>query len=540
MLVNSKWETRLSPDMGAHYSASGEWSGVTLAAIAADRLRDCPEKIAVIDGAVHLSFAALHNRAARLACALQTMGLRSGDVISFQLPNWHEAMIINLAASLGGFVCNPIVPIYRDTELAFILKNAGTKAFFLPHEFRKFDYAAMIVRLQGDLPDLAHLICVRGAFSGATLFEALVNEDRPCDYVAAGGAHEIKLLLYTSGTTGPPKGVLHSHNTLRAEIDAVTRYWRVTDTDVVLMASPVTHITGYLYALELPIACGGTAILMDQWNCPEAIQLINTHHATLSVGATPFLAELTNEIEQSAQTVASMRLFACGGAPVPPELVIRAATVMPSCIVCRVYGSSEAPTVSLGVDSLGLVRRAADTDGFVYNHDVKIVDLTDGTRLAPGQEGEIRTRGPELMLGYTDPAETSAAFDDEGYFRTGDIGFIDTDGFITISGRAKDLIIRGGENISPKEIEDALYRHPAVADIAVVAMPHPRMGETPAAFVVVKEGAAFDFYEMVAFLDARLIARQKFPEKLIQVGSLPRNPAGKVQKNVLRDRLKEQ
>lgn len=536
--MNRKWETRLSPDMAFHYAAMGEWSGVTLADVAALQLRDRPERIAVINGDARLSFAVLHVRAARLACALQQMGLRAGDVISFQLPNWHEAMVINLAASMGGFVCNPIVPIYRDTELAFILKNAGTKAFFLPKAFRNFDYAAMIGRLLDDLPDLAQLVCVRGDFPGATPFEALVGEDRSADYIPAGEPDDIKLLLYTSGTTGAPKGVLHSHNSLRAEIDAVTRYWRVDDADVVLMASPVTHITGYLYALEFPFACGGAAVLMDQWDCPEAIRLINAHRATLSVGATPFLAELTNEIERSGQTVPSMRFFACGGAPVPPELIIRAAAAMPSCIVCRVYGSSEAPTVSLGVDSRAQVHRAAITDGFIYNHDVKILDLADGSRLEPGQEGEIRTRGPELMLGYTDPAETRAAFDEEGYFRTGDIGIVDADGFITISGRTKDLIIRGGENISPKEIEDALYIHPAVAEVAVVAMPHPRMGETPAAFVVPVEGASFDFKDMVAFLDDRLIARQKFPEKLVLVDGLPRNAAGKVQKNILRDRLK--
>jgi acyl-CoA synthetase (AMP-forming)/AMP-acid ligase II len=537
--VNKRWETRLHQGLLNQYTASGQWSGISLADAVATQLRDRPEKIAVIDGKMQLSFSALHTRAARLACALQKLGLQSGDVVSFQLPNWHEAMAVNIAASMGGFVCNPIVPMFRDAEVGFILKDAGTKALFLPKKFRRFDYSAMIGRLMPDLPGLEHVISVRDDFSGAMPLESLINEGRAADYTPAGGPDDIKLLLYTSGTTGTPKGVLHSHNTLRAEIDAVSRYWRVEDSDVVLMASPITHITGYLYALELPFACGGAVVLMDQWDCPAAVRLIGAHQATLSVGATPFLAELTAELEHSGQTIPSMRFFACGGAPVPPELILRAAAAMPGCIVCRVYGSSEAPTVSLGVDSLEQVCRAAATDGFVYNHDVKIVDLSTGMRLAPGLEGEIRTTGPELMLGYTDPAETHAAFDHEGYFRTGDIGMVDADGFITISGRTKDLIIRGGENISPKEIEDVLFGHPAIAEVAVVAMPHARMGETPAAFVVPATGATINFNEMIAFLEGCLIAKQKFPEKLVLVNDLPRNAAGKVQKNILRDRLKE-
>lgn len=525
--------------MISDYTASGRWTGVTLAAAAASQLRNRPKKVAVIDGDVSLSFAELHLRAARLTKALQEMGLRAGDVISFQLPNWHEAMVVNLAASMGGFVCNPIVPIYRDAELAFILKNAGSKAFFLPEIFRGLNYAEMIGRLRGELPDLAHLISVRSDFIGATPFARLIGDDRATDYLQAGDPNDIKLLLYTSGTTGKPKGVLHSHNTLRAEIDAVTKYWRVGATDVVLMASPVTHITGYLYALELPFACGGTAVLMSQWDCGEAVRLMNAHGATLTVGATPFLAELTAEVERSGEGIPSLRLFACGGAPVAPELIARAAAALPSCIACRVYGSSEAPTVSLGVDTLGEVRRAATTDGFIYNHDVKIVDPIDGSPVEPGREGEILTRGPEVMLGYTDAAETRAAFDEEGYFRTGDLGVVGADGFITISGRKKDLIIRGGENISPKEIEDTLHEHPAIREVAVVAMPHPRMGETPAAYVVLAPDASFGFEDMVAFLDQRRLAKQKFPEKLIVVDVLPRNTAGKIQKNVLRERLVE-
>jgi acyl-CoA synthetase (AMP-forming)/AMP-acid ligase II len=524
--------------MIAAHTRDGHWRGRTLALNAAARVRTTPDAVAVIDDALRLTFAEVWSRAARLATSLERRGLQAGDVISFQLPNWHEAVLINLAAAMKGYVCNPIVPIYRDGEVEFILRDARTKLFIVPSTFRNFDYAAMAERLRPRLPDLRHVIVARGECGAPDGLDALIEDASTAAKPALVDANEIKLLLYTSGTTGAPKGVLHSSNTLGAELDAVVDTWAIRTTDIVLMPSPVTHITGYLYGLELPFAAGCAVLLMDRWTADAAVSLVAAHRATLTIGATPFLTELVEAAGRQGVTLPSMRLFGCGGSPVPPSVVVQARASLPNCATFRIYGSSEAPTVTLGLRRDDPPELGATTDGRIVNHEVMIVDPVSGTPMAPGAEGEIITRGPEVMLGYTSWDETCAAFDSNGFFHTGDLGFLSHGEFLTISGRKKDLIIRGGENISAKEIEDILHRHPAILEVAIVAAPHPRLGETPAAFVVLRDDMTIDLATLTGYLDEARLARQKFPEALYVVESLPRTASGKVQKHVLRDRCR--
>lgn len=540
----SRWRTRLNEDMIARYTDNGNWRGITLAQSAEDRARDTPDQIAVINGDIEVNFAELYARAVRLATSLERRGLRAGDVISFQLPNWHECLVINLAASIKGYICNPIVPIYRDAEVGFILQDAGTKILFVPQTFRSIDYVAMVERLRPNLPELQDVVLVRSDWEDYNSedyisYESLIAEDIEPDQRADIDPNAIKLLLYTSGTTGKPKGVLHSDNTLRAEIDAVTDFWALDPVDVMLMPSPVTHITGYLYALELPFATGVKAVLMDRWNANDAVGLIIKHDVTVSIGSTPFLIELVTAAEGQARTLSAMRLFGCGGAPVPPDVVLRARRILPNCTTFRIYGSSEAPTVSLGLRADDPVELGATTDGRIFNHEVLIVDAVTSEPLPLGCDGEVITRGPEVMLGYTDWEETIAAFDEQGFFHTGDLGFITNDMFITISGRKKDIIIRGGENLSAKEIEDVLHCHPAISEAAVVAAPHSRLGETPVVYVVLRDGMSLNHGEITAFLEEARLARQKFPEQLIVVQELPRTASGKVLKHILRARSRE-
>jgi acyl-CoA synthetase (AMP-forming)/AMP-acid ligase II len=535
----SGWSTRLTDDMIERYTRDGAWTNRTVADSAIERGRDPLQRIAVEEGSRVADFRELLANARRLADALARMGLKPGDVLSFQLPNWAEALSINLAACLGGYICNPIVPIYRDAEVSFILHDARSKVLFIPESFRNFDYIGMARRLRPALPELKEVVVVRGAANEYRAYEDLLATGGVAAARAVVDANAVKLLLYTSGTTGKPKGVLHSHNTLRAEIDAVTRYWNITQDDVILMASPVTHVTGYLYGLELGFVTGAKVVLMERWDAGAAVDLVQQHAVTLSIGATPFLAELVAETARRQDTLPSLRLFGCGGAAVAPELVERATRLLPNCVVCRIFGSSEAPTVTLGVQSRAEQELGATTDGRIVNHEVRIVDASTGTPVADGVEGEIVTRGPELMLGYTDWAETVKAFDDDAYFHTGDCGFLSHTDFITISGRIKDLIIRGGENLSPKDIEDALHLHPAVRDVAVVGMPHERLGETPCAFVELMAGQTLDLAGVTSFLEQARIARQKFPEKIVVVDELPRTASGKIRKQVLRVRAKE-
>jgi len=465
------------------------------------------------------------------------MGLRPGDVISFQLPNWIETMVINLAACRAGLVVNPIVPIYRDSEVRYILRDARAKLFLIPERFRSFDYPGMVARLRADLPHLQHVVVVRGRAAGCLAYGELLasGADREAQSTS-GDPNAVKLVLYTSGTTGNPKGVLHSHNTIMSEIDAVIAFWGITPADVVLMPSPVTHITGYLYALEIAFAAGVKVVLMERWNAADAVDLIDAHRVTFSVGATPFLTELTAEAQRRCSTLPSLRLFMSGGAPVPPEAIYRANRAFENCLAFRVYGSSEAPTITLGIRSRAEAELGATTDGRIANHEVRLCDPVTGAPLDAGA-GEICSRGPEMMLGYTDPQQTLEAFDADGYFHTGDLGYYVDRDYICVSGRKKDLIIRGGENISPKEIEDALHTHPAIKEAAVVAMPHARLGEGVCAFVIPQVGQSLDVTCIAAFLEKVGLARQKFPEHVELVEDLPRTASGKVQKNVLRERI---
>jgi acyl-CoA synthetase (AMP-forming)/AMP-acid ligase II len=545
----SGWMTRLSADAITRFTASGAWSGITLAHSATERVRKTPHVVAVVDGQHQLSFVELFTQASRLAASLRRSGMRPGDVLSFQLPNWHETMVINLAACLGGFVCNPIVPIYRDAEVGFILRDCRSRVLFVPETFRSIDYVAMVERLRPGLPQLKDVVLVRASRPGYAAYDDWAGtgsmaaaeaeaeaETEPMLEAAEPDPNAVKLLLYTSGTTGDPKGVLHSHNTLRAEIDAVETFWSLTKNDVVLMPSPVTHITGYLYALEMAFALAIKVVFMERWQPDEAARLIADHRVTFSIGATPFLADLVHALEARATSLPSLRLFGCGGAPVPPEIIRRAGLVLPNCQAFRIYGSSEAPTVTLGVAAGDPKELGATTDGCIANHEVRIVDPETGEPVPPGTEGEILTRGPEMMHGYTKWQHTLDAFDADGFFRTGDLGFLSHDRYLTISGRKKDLIIRGGENISPKEIEDVMHRHPDILEAAVVAMPHVRMGETPIAYVVLRSGRTLELAALTAFLDAARLAKQKFPERLVVVDELPHTATGKVLKHVLRAR----
>lgn len=494
-----------------------------------------PRWTALIDGDdVRHEIGRLLSDAEDLCAAIQAMGLVAGDVISFQTPNWHEAAVINLAACAGGFVANPIVPIYRDAEVGFMLRDSRSKLFFFSEHFRGFDYAAMVERIRPDLPDLVATVPVRAADPHGIGYAALLDKGRNLDPAfPAADPDRVKMLLYTSGTTGRPKGVLHSHRTLARAMTFSSRWWKLEPRETLLMPSPVTHISGYANGLEMPFFAGARSILMENWDAAEAVRLIEEHGVAGTVAATPFLRELAICAEAEGKTLPSLRFFACGGAAVPPEVVRKANARFGRTVAFRAYGSSEAPLVTPGIREDDPGEIAATSDGRIADYEVRTVD-GDGKDLSPGEEGELLVRGPALFIGYSDPDDNAEAFDSEGFFRTGDIGVVSADGVLTITGRKKDLIIRGGENISAKEIEDALHRHPAIAETAVVSMPHDRMGEGICAVIIPRGEARPHLSELAEFLSAQGLARQKCPERVVWVNSLPQTPAGKVRKDIVR------
>jgi acyl-CoA synthetase (AMP-forming)/AMP-acid ligase II len=529
----SAWRSPQSEAFVARYRHSGVWLDKTVAEFAEALAQRDPDRVTHVFEGRACRVSELLAEAQALAAGLQDRGLVAGDVVSFQLPNWREAVAIDLAAAMLGLVVTPIVPIYRDAELAYMLADSGAKAAFFPTTYRGFDFAAMMQRLAPSLPALRLLSTVRAEAPQADSYEALVGERRRLPNRPRVDPNAVKLLLYTSGTTGRPKGVLHSHNTGPATLRHAFAHWGQKVGDTVLMASPVTHVTGFSYGMELPFCCGARTVFMERWNAAEAVDIIEREQVSASMGATPFLHELLDEATRRGLRLPSLRLFACGGAEVPPALIRRAGEVLENCRAFRVFGSSEAPLVTLGFVRDGTTALAAETDGEVVHYEVRIVD-DDGRALPPGQEGEICVRGPAMSLGYANPDQSAESFDAQGFFATGDLGRLTPERAIVITGRKKDLINRGGEKISAKEVEDILHRHPAISEAAVVSMPHERLGETVCAYVVVKAGHSLGLDELLDSVAQAGVARQKYPERLVVVERFPRTASGKVRKDQLR------
>ena len=458
----------------------------------------------------------------------------AGSVVSFSLPNWHEAAIIYMATTLAGMIANPILPSLRDRELQFILEDANSRFMFVPASFRKFDYPAMLTRVCAQLQSPPEVVVLRGDAQGHTPFESLLQPNQPARDLPTLNPDAVRMIMYTSGTTGRSKGVLHTHNTLHALISQIREHWLVAPGDKFLVPSPISHIGGSIYAFETPLLCGTTAVLMDQWNPDDAVKTVDAEKCTHMAGATPFLQQMLAAARAAGTRLPSLKLFVCGGASVPAALIRDAAGYFERAIVTRVYGSTEVPITTVGATRREEASYAADTDGRAALAEIKLVDHNNA---AVAGEGEICARGPQMLVGYLHAEDDAASFDSEGYFRTGDLARKVDDRYIVVTGRAKDIIIRNGENISPKEVEDLLLRHPDIAEIAIVGLPDARTGERACAVIVPKQQPGPDVASLRAFLDTHRLATFKVPEQVVLVETLPKNDAGKVLKHQLRATL---
>lgn len=532
--------TRWSDEAAAAYRAAGHWRDETLADVARRTCREAPDRPLLIERERCVTRAEAWDTASRVATFFRSRGLRPGDVVSFQLPNWIEAAVIALAARRCGLVLAPVPPNYRESEVRFILDDCGAKLLFVPQVFRKHDHQRMLAGLRGELRSLQEVVVVRGDGTSGLQWEEATSASPVCDEeLPRVDPAAAMVVMYTSGTTGRPKGVLHSHYTFDYRVRTICEAWSIGPSDVVFMPSPVTHITGAYWAVDIPWVCGTTSVLMDVWAPDEAIDCIEKNRCTVTGGATPFLRQLLDTATRRPEAMASLRIFFCGGTTVSADLIREAAATHPQCLFFRAYGSTEMPSTTLGIRDRSQADLGAETDGEVVPPtEVRIVDASSGVDLPDGEEGEILGRGPEQLVGYLHPEDNDAAFDDDGYFRQGDLGRRVHGRYLVITGRKKDIIIRSGENISPKEVEDVLATHAAVADVAIVAMPSHVTGERGCAFVVLRPGQAIDLAEIRRFLERAGLARQKFPEHLVIVDELPRVPSGKVSKDVLRARAK--
>ncbi|MET0587818.1 MAG: AMP-binding protein [Novosphingobium sp.] len=535
-------QTRWCPQLAERWLAEGHWTNTTLVDVARAAAAAEPEHVFQIEGERQMTRAEVWDQSLRLAGFFLSRGLKPGDVVSFQLPNWMEAAVIALSARMCGLIINPIPPIYRESELAYILVNCGSKLIFVPGTFRKHDHRAMLEGLRASLPKLGDIIVVRD--TGDLRWEDVVGGD-PVDETALPKVDPSAVLIamYTSGTTGRPKGVLHTHYTYDHRVRAMAEIWSIGPDDVVFMPSPVTHITGALWAFDMPWVAGNTSVLMDVWTAEDGIACIQRHGCTVTGGATPFLQQMLDVAAERPQALASLRMFFCGGTTVSPDLIRRAGAAFPDCLFFRCYGSTEMISATLGINDRANADLGADTDGeIVPPVEARILDAVTDAPLPDGKEGEIVCRAPGLFVGYLDPKDNEGNFLSDGFFRMGDLGRIERGGnggnYIVITGRKKDIIIRSGENISPKEVEDMLFAHPAVAEVAIVAMPSPATGEKGCAFIIPRAGQTIDLPEIRRFLDEAGLARQKFPEHVVLVDDLPRVASGKVRKDVLREQAR--
>lgn len=530
---------RWDPDRANAAYSSGWWVRETLGDALRIAAEQSPERELLIDANHRISAASMYREATKLANALRGR-VPAGSVISFMLPNWHEAAVVYHAITLAGMVAHPILPSLREHELRFMLQDVGSRVVFLPATFRNFDYLGLLDRVLPELRPPPEVVVVRGEPRAYVPYADLVESGDPGGVLPPLEPDAVRMVLYTSGTTGTTKGVLHSHNSIHALMRQIGQHWRVTPGDRFLVPSPISHIGGSIYAFEAPLLLGTSAVLMDRWDADVALRLAVTESCSHICGATPFLDQLLAAAVRTGERLPKLKVFVCGGASVPPTLIRTAAQHFEKAAVTRVYGSTEVPVTTVGCLDRSDLMHAAETDGRPGAAEVKLADAAGGIL----DDGEVLLRAPQMLVGFLHADHERGLFDDEGFYKTGDLGrWVDGE-YLVISGRAKDIIIRNGENISPREIEELLLLHPRIVEVAVVAVPDPRTGEHACAVIV--EGAAgpcgqpLGVPEVRQFLAARGVATFKFPEEVVVWDELPKTDTGKVLKHRIRAALKEQ
>jgi acyl-CoA synthetase len=518
------------------YYQAGYWQNQSLGQLIAASVAAHPDKVAVTDTSGHsISYRELDDKASRLAAFLALRGVGVGDVVTMHLPNWWQTAVVTFATLKLGAVINPLPPTYGWKDLAFIMNKSDSKAVIVPGRFRSVDYTEHLVRIAAELT-VAPTIVVIGAGNeaiGSPFDEALSGPLLAQDHYAA--ADDAALLLFTSGSESKPKGVVHTHNTAIYGERALSGTLQFDKDDVCFMASPVTHTSGFMHGILMTLMTGATVSLLDIFKGDTAVDQMIASRATWTMGATPFLSDVVDSMERSGRRLPDLRYFLCGGAPIPEILVRRAQQL--GVRVMSIYGSTESPphTVTWPADP---IEAAWQFDGRTLpGIEVCAVD-EDGKPLALGQQGEQWSRGPHAFIGYLgEPGLTANALDAQGWYHSGDLATVGPQGEVRIVGRIKDMIIRGGQNISAREVEDILLEHPSCQSVAVVGLPDERLGELGCAVVVCHTGKTLGFEDMKQFLIARGVARFKLPERLVLRAALPTTPSGKIQKFKLREEL---
>lgn len=533
------FETTLTRARIDELTGSGLWTNEHLYDRFLDGLDARADQPLIIDEHGTVTWGEARDLVDQIAKGLLESGVRPGDVIQLQLPNRREFPLLVLAAERIGAVINPVAPIFRTNEVTVMSELARPRVVIAVDRFRGFALGEMHAQIREQAPWIEEVFIV------STGDHALPADTRRWEDLLAAGAssaldgaalalvrpspNDVCEIIFTSGTTGQPKGVMHTQNTLNVTADLWLE--RVaSDCTIFHMASTLAHQTGYLYGVRAPIFAKGAVVYQEVWDPTEFARLIETHGIEASMGATPFLADLLAVDGLADRDLSSFKAFVCAGATIPLPVLERARDELP-CTVLPGWGMSET--------GLSTTARRDDpfdklsTDGLILDgNEVRVVD-PDGVPVPAGEEGDLQFRGSETFVGYVQGRELTESCFRDGWFDTGDRAIMDADGYISISGRTKDIIIRGGENIPVKEVEDAILRHPAVSNVAVIAKPHERLGEVGCA-VILAEGDAPTLDDITIFLDGQSVTKQFWPEDLILVDEFPMTPSGKIQKFQLR------
>lgn len=520
----------------AAYRQQGLWGDASLADYWQQTARAMPDKIAVVDNhGASYTYSALDHAASCLANWMLAKGIESGDRIAFQLPGWCEFTVIYLACLKIGAVSVPLLPSWREAELVWVLNKCQAKMFFAPTLFKQTRPVDLILPLQNQLPQLQQIVGVdklAPATSSLSLSQ-IIADNTPLTTAITTHGDELAAVLFTSGTEGLPKGVMLTHNNILASERAYCARLNLTWQDVFMMPAPLGHATGFLHGVTAPFLIGARSVLLDIFTPDACLALLEQQRCTCMLGATPFVYDLLNVLEKQPADPSALRFFLCGGTTIPKKVARECQ--QRGIKLLSVYGSTESsPHAVVNLDDP--LSRFMHTDGYAAaGVEIKVVDDARKT-LPPGCEGEEASRGPNVFMGYFDEPElTARALDEEGWYYSGDLCRMDEAGYIKITGRKKDIIVRGGENISSREVEDILLQHPKIHDACVVAIPDERLCERSCAYVVLKAPHhSLSLEEVVAFFSRKRVAKYKYPEHIVVIEKLPRTASGKIQKFLLR------
>lgn len=534
-------DLKINEDNKKAYYDKGYWTEKTLNDVWNDRVAATPDREYIADDmGVRYTYAEVDEKAGRLASWLREQGIESGDLVTFQMPPWSEFAILYVACLKVGAVMHPLAVTFNGEDLVYAMNLVGSKAFIAPTFHHKTNFEDQIYSIVDRIPTLnENAIAVHDktepAKKAITLNE-IFEKYEPYTGDAGSKSDEVALILSTSGTTGRPKAVLLTHNAIHFSETAFSNGLGLTEDDIMFMPAPLNHATGFNHGLITPMLLGGKIVVAHHFDPKEAIPQMNREGVTFSMGATPFIFDYLNTIESTDLDIETMKLFICGGAPVPGSMVQRAAKHGITLVEC--YGSTESCPHLFVPPAKALEWNGSWSGVAPEGIEVMVVD-EQGNEVPHGVQGEEISRGPHMFAGYLkNPEATAKELKDDGWFYSGDLCYMDDEGRIRINGRKKEILIRGGINISANEVDEDLMGCPGVGNHATIGMPDDRLGERICTFIVPSDPDNLPTLDSIAeYLTSKGVAKRLWPEHIEFIDEIPHTDTGKIKRHDLADEL---